>query len=507
MGCVWPQGGAGKASDPLRRESGAANAKYVLRIDPGPIYLPGVLPENGQRPVEGMLRVGDEFVKKFPDTRLEFVGVPGGQREWLVTQLSSGQAPDVIQINARETWQDTQRGWYAPVDGYLDQPNPFIPAGQPGSVRWWDLFQYPVPMYGTKAPDGHLYCVTLDMIETGIFYNKDIFAKVGVNVPKDWVEFLAVQQKLKEAGYIPMLVERQCVTDWAVDLIFDQLFHDLREMMDLNFDPARGEDMNGYLDWDELIFLHQHGFFSAKDARWRELWRILKDWRQYMAQDLNGTGVDFTKSFVTQKGAMMWSTSMEVNRLVQDPERGFDWGIFYLPGIPSSVSRFAHNHEMCVISGCAMQYSMTNSAFRDTGNPQTSERIKRVLAFLQYLTTPASCDAIVNEQIALLPNIKGVAARPQLEPFRPIRQRHYSMTKWFFTFDLQFDEVMLRMLEMYLNNGMTEDQFIGWMERNLDTAAQRITERKKLDFAPLQKVWDSRREMRKQFTELPDGAN
>jgi len=30
-------------------------------------------------------------------------------REWLVTQLSSGAAPDVIQINVEDVWQDIQK--------------------------------------------------------------------------------------------------------------------------------------------------------------------------------------------------------------------------------------------------------------------------------------------------------------------------------------------------------------------------------------------------------------
>ena len=486
---------------------GDRNARYVLRINPGPIYLPGMLPENATKPIDGMTQVAEQFVKLYPDTRIEFVGAPTGQREWLVTQLSNGTAPDVIQINARETWQDTQRGWYAPLDDYLDRPNPFVAPGQPGSKRWWDLFEYPVPMMGVKAPDGHLYCITLDMIETAIYYNKALFRRLRLREPKDWTDFLKLQQTLQQNGYIPMLIDRRCVTDWAVDLIFDQLYHDLRPILDLNFDPARGEDMNGYLDWDELIFLHQHGFFTPRDPRWRELWRILKDWRQYMSQDLNDQGVNFMKSFITQRGGMLWSSSMDVNRLLNDTDRSFDYGIFYPPPIPQSVSRFCHGQPMCVISGCAMQYSCTNSSFRDTGDPRTSQRLQRVIAFLQFLTTPKSCDTVVNEQIALLPNIKGVPARAQLEPFREIRKRHYSMTKWFFTFDLQFDEVMMRMLELYLNDGITEDQFMDWMERNLNTAAERITLRKKLDFAHLQRAWDARGPLRKQFTELPEQKN
>ena len=133
----------------------------------------------------------------------------------------------------------------------------------------------------------------------------------------------------------------------AIDLTFDQLYGELRELLDLDYDPRRGEYLHGYLDWDEIIFLHNHGFFTPQDPRWVEMWRILKEWRPYMSQELNPTGMDFVKEFVTQKGAMYWSHSMTVSRLVKDPSLGFEWGIFYLPPITPSYSRFARGKEQC----------------------------------------------------------------------------------------------------------------------------------------------------------------
>jgi hypothetical protein len=153
-----------------------------------------------------------------------------------------------------------------------------------------------------------------------------------------------------------------------------------------------------------------------------------------------------------------------------------------------------------------MQYSVTNHAWSDTGNPDTSERLKRVVGFLQFLTTPANCDRVVNEQIALLPNIKGVQPHPELLPFDRILQRHYSMTKWFFTFDIQWDQVLMRMLELYLNNGIDQAQYLNLIEKDIERTTRRIVKRKDLDVARFEQVWDSRKAMRGQFSELPDDA-
>jgi ABC-type glycerol-3-phosphate transport system substrate-binding protein len=235
-----------------------------------------------------------------------------------------------------------------------------------------------------------------------------------------------------------------------------------------------------------------------------EMWRILKDWRQYFTKDLTST--DFVREFVTQRGAMMWSTSIFVNMLTRDPDIAFDWDVFYVPPIPREYSRFAAGREQAVIGGSGMQYEVTNSAIRDTRNIETSERLQRTIAFLQFLTLPENTDVVVNEMVALLPNIKGVDPHPHLQPFDDFLQQHYAMTKWVYTFDLRFKEIMERMFQLYLDDGIDEEEFLIWMERNLDLATETITRRKGLDFSELERVWESRAEMRRAAAEIPDAA-
>src|SRR5882757_7725105 len=99
-----------------------------------------------------------------------------------------------------------------------------------------------------------------------------------------------------------------------------------------------------------------------------------------------------------------------------------------------------------------MQYEVTSSAIRDTDanlpfeeRMAKSERLKRVLAFLQMLTTPRNADTVVNEMVQFLPNIKGADFNPKLAAFDGFLQRHYSMSKWYFTFGNEFNETFLRM--------------------------------------------------------------
>ena len=128
---------------------------------------------------------------------------------------------------------------------------------------------------------------------------------------------------------------------------------------------------------------------------------------------------------------------------------------------------------------------------------------KRVVAFLQFLTTPANCDTVVNEHIALLPNVKGVEPHAELKPFDEFLQREYAMTKWLFTFDNQWNQVLMRMLELYLNDGIDRERLVELMEQDLQRATTRLQKRKSVDLSGLQKVWDEREPQRRQFKELP----
>ncbi len=498
---LWPpeadQSEAGKEAAASR-----VAAKYRIRMAPG-VYMPGRRPQDVGEKLKGLQEVADAFHKLNPDTVIEFVDVPLS-REYLVTQLMGEQAPDIININVEDVWQDVQKGWYIPLDTALESANPFVKSGQPGSRQWWDMFKYQAISRGKAAPDGKMYCITLDMIETGIFYNKNIFKKVGVEPPKDWPDFLRIQDKLQKAGFIPMLVDQGALADWGVDLMFDQFYREIRDVIDVKKDPKRDAYMKGYLDWDEIAFLYKKGFFRKEDPRWREVFRQLKDWRRYFVKDFGSVSTE--RSFITQTGAMYWSSSFTVNKLSRDPNLGFEWDVFYLPAIPKSFNKYANSYPMCVIGEAATQYSVTNSAINDTGDAATSEKLKRAVAFLQFMCLPENTDRVVNEIVALMPNVIGVKTHKELDRFLEILNRDYAMSKWMFTFDLRFNEIWSRMLFLYLQDGISEEEFIDWIDENVGLATDTVIRRKKLDLSRFEAAWQASAELRRSKEDLPDAA-
>ncbi len=486
--------------------------EYTIRFAPGQQYYPGSVPFGIGEPLEGLRDVIRDYEEENPHVRIRVVNVPG-VREYLVTQLSSGQAPDIINVNVEDVWVDIHKGWYLPLDSFLEAPNPYIrdlgDPDVPGYDEWWDMFEYQAISRGKAAPDGKNYTITYDMIETGIFYNKDIFEEVGIEPPTDWEDWMESMARLDEAGYIPLLMVIDWFNGWASDLFFDQLYYDILPGIDLLQDPVREQYLEGYLDADEITFLFQKGFLTHDDPRYRDVWRIMHDFRQYCNQNIST--FDPVREFVTQRGAMIWSSSLFAYRLAGDPQLEFDYGVFYLPRFTEETSEFASDVEMCVIGGSGTQLEVTNTAIGDTDPSLSmeermaeSERLREVMNFLHFITLPENYERIVNEYACMIPNIKGVEVLPPLKPFTEILERRYTTTKWVGKFDLRFTEIQRRSLELYLNDSIDLDSFMNWQVDNLRMATENHIMRKEdIDFETMEREWERRAPLRAEYEGMP----
>ena len=49
--------------------------------------------------------------------------------------------------------------------------------------------------------EGRIYAIPQNMESVGIFYNKDVFAELELDVPMEWAEYIDVLEAVKEAGY------------------------------------------------------------------------------------------------------------------------------------------------------------------------------------------------------------------------------------------------------------------------------------------------------------------
>jgi raffinose/stachyose/melibiose transport system substrate-binding protein len=122
-----------------------------------------------------------------PDVTFEVENRPGGAEgdNLVKTRLATGEAGDILQYNSGSLFQALN-----PVEQLTDLSD--IQANVIDSFK-------PV----VTATDGTVRGVPFgSAMGGGIYYNKKIYAELGLSVPKTWADFMANNEKIKAAGKV-----------------------------------------------------------------------------------------------------------------------------------------------------------------------------------------------------------------------------------------------------------------------------------------------------------------
>ncbi len=472
--------GATISSSPEEESSGSRPIRVDLNV-----YTPGTIPAGIGKPVEEAAKITQEWEQLHPGKAIRFqqiVAMGGGEGEWLKTQLIGRIAPEILHQNAEIAWQDVDKDWYLPLDEYLERPNPYIP----GNKHWIDSFKNQALVNAKRAPNGKLYCVSIDIVETGLFYNKDLLRKCGFeSMPKTWSEMTKTFEKIQSQGITPMTTAIFGLgSDWGQDIIFEMLYHSILPLMDLIPSTPDAEGYLGhYLEPREAGFLFTKGFFSRRDPRWREMNRIVYEWRQFWPKELKNS--DPLRLFLTGRIPILWDSSYVIRRLATDPYLNFEWGVAYIPTITTDTSPFAGGEPATVIGGAAMQLHLTNSA-------RYNNNIEDCIDYLMYLCSPRSIERLTTEALVFIPNVIGAKMSPELEPFDEIFSRRYCAIKWLESLSGEYKKQWRRMLDLYLNDGMTLDEFLETLEKNFTEWVEDHKNEPAWNFNEMERVWERR---------------
>lgn len=145
---------------------------------------------------DSSLAFREAFHKKFeenhPGVKIEYTCLTQDQfNNTVVTLLKSGDAPDVFPIPSGKTLSMAlKENWYQPMNQYLDEE--FISSVDPS-----------VWIEGVTTHNGEIYTLpeNLPVINSVIYYNKDLLAKAGITkLPTTYSEFINACKKVSEIG-------------------------------------------------------------------------------------------------------------------------------------------------------------------------------------------------------------------------------------------------------------------------------------------------------------------
>lgn len=468
-------------SGPAAGQSGVK----VIRADLSQ-YTPGNVPGGIGEPVQEARKVADVWEQAHPGCRVNYqlmINTGTTEGEWLKTQLIGKIAPEIVTMNTEVAWQAIDKDWFIPLDDYLERPNPYIP----GNEHWIDSFSNRALFNSKRAPNGKLYCITLDTVETGFFYNMTLLRKLGIEKkPETWAEMLDAFKIIQAAKITSLTSQLNYTSDWGQDIIFEMLYHEIMPLLDVIPSAQDVKDYQAhFIDPPEGGFLFTKGFFSSRDPRWREMHRILKEWRQYWAKELKFS--DPMRSFLTGRLAVLWEGSWTIRRLAKDPYVDFDWEIGYVPTITKETSRFASGTPATLIGGAAMQVHITNSA-------AYNDCLDECVDFLMFLSAPQNIEKIAGEALLFMPNVKGAKMDERLRPFADIVKRKCCAIQWMEAMDPEYKKVWRRWLDYYLEDGFGLEEYLKILDGNFAAWVKSHENDAAWDFSKMEPVWEANKE-------------
>lgn len=219
--------------------------------------------------------------------------------------LPTKQAPDLF------TWWSTYRMKDLIDQGLLAE-----------TTALWDKHkdEYSQGLRDAFTFDGKVYGIA-DVVEYwGVWYNKAIFAKYNLSIPRTWDEFLAVCDTLKKNGVTPL--EETVQGRWPTFIMFEQLI--------------AGESPDLYVDLCQ-------GKAKYTDPRVKHAFQVWADLiaKGYFADPSTDLFSDAPRLFQQGKIAMIPCGSWYYSTLTTNGVSPDNAGIFVMPAQNASAGKFA----------------------------------------------------------------------------------------------------------------------------------------------------------------------
>lgn len=413
----------------------------------------------------------EAYQELHPNVRFEVLPeIPDGPAflAWLTTQYLSDAGPDVGNLLFSEVNRNANRGWFADLTPYLAEPNPYVP----GNEAWIDIFSPGVISTG-RAPDGKMYVLPAGLVGTAIFYNTEIFAEVGVEPPQTWAQFMDVQERIQDAGYVPFAFHMSgnpYQANWALRSMQDMLLDNRLGEIEGSGNPIERTTIEAEgVSQKELVAAIRRGDYSALDPQWQEQLRLLKEWSRYWDPSWVAMTVDDAqRSFVQGRSAMMWHSSARGRLIQADTLRTFEYGTFAFPTITTESSPYATGIPAPAIGGYTGAGSFTIDAASETRGTRDE-----AVDFLRFMTAPDNLIPLHADLGAYAPGLRGdLDIAPEIVPFLESLDRGtFRIESFFRGLTRQYSDDFVRVLQEYILDRVTLDEAAEQIQAFMDQAA------------------------------------
>ena len=313
----------------------------------GPVTLTILLDstETTQKTVKALT---DAFTAENPNITFELEVRPQGSEGDNVTKtrLQTGDMTDLFYYNSGSLMQAL-----APEQTLVDL------SGEPFMAAVTDTFKE-----GVTAGSGVFGVPVGNAMGGGVLYNRKIYDQLGLTVPKTWAEFMANNQKIKDAGQVPVIQTYGADSTWTSQLFVLGDFYNVEAAV-----PG----------WADKFTANQAHFADtpAALAGFDHLQKVFQ--AGYLNSDFgSATYADGVRKIATGEGAHYPMLTFAITEIKNNfPANLNDVGFFAIPGDD------ANNAGMTTWLSAAFYL------------PKSTERVAEAKQFLAFVASAKGCDA------------------------------------------------------------------------------------------------------------------
>ena len=212
----------------------------------------------------------------------------------LRAQLDSGVGPDLMFARSYTAGEGLyEKGFFADISNIPHLQDYFSESSR---EAWRGL-------------DGTFFAVPVAAVVQSIYYNKDIFGRVGIALPLTWEELLIACKDLKAAGYTPFA--NGLADEWDINECF---------MMGL---------LPNFIGGEKGRREYENGLRPFNDSNMVAAFTAMRDVASYCPENFESvTYTDSNMLFATGKAAMYADGSWTLDSFSDLP---FHWGNFAFP--------------------------------------------------------------------------------------------------------------------------------------------------------------------------------
>ncbi|WP_217593184.1 ABC transporter substrate-binding protein [Cohnella sp. GbtcB17] len=365
----------------------------------------------------GLQLAAEDYQKLHPETtvKIDIVSDNTTYQTSFQAKMAAGgdDAPDIVHANllGDTPANNVKKGYILKLNDFVKAPNAYN-----NGTTLYDGINGDYWPYAYTA-EGDIFMLPFDLVGTGFYYNKDLFAKAGITeTPTTWEDLFADLQKLKDQKIIPLSMSQATGSDyegWMVGafedwanrpLIPDILVQpgDARNTPEVEaingkvkYDPNDPFfDIGAVVDAERIMALWKSGKYDAQGPAEQKIWSTLKQLSTYLQPGYaTMKDADAYQLFISGKAAAYWNGSWQVGQILKDQQslgdKGFEWGTFKFPGFKEADPNFPGDPRGILVPG--HQLAVTAKKDADT--------VARAEDFLQFLYSPEEAQKVFTTTI------------------------------------------------------------------------------------------------------------